>query len=251
MIRRLRVLGCVAASLIPSLARGNIIGFGNFSGFTINQNDSGSPPIFPSPGTIELVNGVSEARSVVANAQQNVSQFTASFTYQVINPGQDEGAVFILENDPGGAAAVGTGNHGFRRIQNSVDVTFNIGDNNTGLFTDGNGFGGLSGSDMSPVSLASGDPINVQFTYANSTLTESLVDPVTSAHFSTTYSLSIPSTVGGSAAFVGITAGSSTDSVDQLFSNLQFSSTVTPEPAGLSVLVLTTLPLRRRNRRHN
>jgi hypothetical protein len=240
------VSAACAVALVPAIAHANVSGFGNFSQFTINQNDAGAQPTFLAPETIELINGANEARSIFANTAQNISQFTASFTYQVFNPGQSEGAAFVLENDPRGASAVGTGNHALSGIQNMVNVTFNIGDNNSGQFTTNNGGG--SGTNVSPVVLASGDPINIQFAYSGSTLTESLFDTVTSASFTTTYQVPIPTDVGGGAAFVGLTAGSSTN-VDQLFSNFQFTSA--PEPASLSLLGVATLPLFLRRRRHD
>ena len=240
--------GALAALLSSATTRASIMGFGDFSQFTINQDDAGAAPTFPAPGSIQLVNGAGEARSIFANTPQGVAQFTASFTYQVLNAGQDEGAAFILQNDPRGASAVGPGNHGFNGITNSAEVTFNIGENQSGVFTDGVGYNGLRGFSLSPVNLASGDPINVQFSFSGSTMTESLQDTVTSASFSNSFTLPVPSIVGGDSAYVGITAGSGADSVNQIFSNFQYTSTSpVPEPASVGLFMAgAALCMRRR-----
>lgn len=246
---RYRIGACALAVLLSSATtRAGIMGFGDFSQFTINQADSGAAPTFPAPGTIELVNGAGEGRSIFDDTPQGVAQFTASFTYQVLNPGQNEGAVFVLQNDPRGPNAVGPDNHGFSGITNSAEVTFNIGENESGVFTDGQGYNGLRGFSLDPVNLASGDPINVQFTFDGSTMTESLKDTVTSASFSQSFTLPVTSAVGGDLAYVGITAGSDTDSVDQLFSNFQFSgTTAVPEPASIGLFMAgAALCMRRR-----
>jgi hypothetical protein len=103
-------------------------------------------------------------------------------------------------------------------------------------------------SNVSPVSLISGDPINIQLVYSGSTLTESLFDTTTLASFSTTDLVltSIPTTVGGSTAFIGLTAGSPGDA-DEFFSNFQFTTSV-PEPASCGLLGIgaTAALMRRR-----
>jgi hypothetical protein len=235
--------------LAPAAARASIIGFGNFSGFTPNQNDSGSPPTSPSPGSIELITGQGEQRSIFYDTPQDVTQFTASFTYQCANA-DSGGFAFVLENDPRGASAVGiysafTEECGFNQIAKSVGITFDLDDDATGLYTDGNRSTGEAS--VSPINLNLTDPINVQLAYSGSTLTETLTDTVTSTSFSTTYLVltSIPSTVGSSTAVVGITADSGQG--DQTFSSFQFD--VVPEPASLSLLTLGTIGALLRRRR--
>jgi PEP-CTERM motif len=237
--------------IIPSAANADIAGFGNFSQFTINQNDSGSPPTVPSAGVLELVNGDNEFRSVFADTPQHISQFTASFTYQVPYAGTFgafPGATFIVENDSRGAAAVGAtvnDSDAFTGINDSVGIIFDLASNTTGLFTDGNVTSGAA--NVSPVNLLSGDPIDVQLAYNGTSLTETLVDTVTSAQFSTTDLVltSIPTTVGGSTAYVGLAADGP---ADQYFSNFDFTSGV-PEPSGLGLLGAGAVAALRRRRR--
>jgi hypothetical protein len=230
---RAELLAAVLGVVAPVVTHASIVGFGDFSQFTINKNDSGSAPTFPASGTIQLVNGSNEARSIFFNTPQAVSQFTASFTYQVINGAQNEGADLVLQNDPAGKTAVGSGIHGFGGITNTVILSLDIGNNNTGVFSNSNGGG--TGPDASPVVFASGHPIDVRLAYDGTTATEHLLDTVTSASFSNSFNVSIPTGVGGSTAYVGLTAGSGPNSVNQLFSNFQFTNTV-PEPSGFALL---------------
>lgn len=243
---RVSMAAAVGLLFASTLARANIAGFGDFSQFTINRLDAAAPPSFPSPGTIELVNGGNEARSVFANVPQSVTAFTASFTYQVLNPNGNAGAAFVLQNDPQGALAVGSGNHALSGITKSVEVTFNVGNGNSGLFTGGNADG--TGTNVSPVDFASGHPIDVQFIYAGSALTETLLDTVTSQQFTTTRSVSIGSAVGGTTAFVGLTAGSGSGGLNQRFSDFQFTTPGTPEPAVMGIVAVLSAGLIKRQR---
>lgn len=238
-----------AASLFLSSARASIVGFGNFTNFTINQNDTASPPTEPASGSLELVTGQGEQRSVFYDTPQDVTQFTASFTFQGANI-DGGGFAFVVENDPRSAAAVGVYNPyveecGFGNITKSVGITLDFDDNGTGLYTNGSRGNGEASTNP-PINLSGADPINVQLVYSGSTLTETLTDTVTSKAFSNTYLVptSIPSTVGSSAAYVGITADDSQG--EQTFSNFQFTNSV-PEPANLSLIAAVgMLAIRRR-----
>lgn len=250
MIRRIScavsVLAVAGCFISPACAA--IAGFGNFTNFTINQNDTGSPPTEPASGSLELVTGQGEQRSIFYDTPQDVTQFTVSFNYQGAGIGGG-GFAFVMENDSRGAGAVGVYNPGseqcgFYEINKSVGITFDFDDNGTGMYT--NGFRSTGEADVDPpVSLITNDPMTVQLAYSGSTLTETLTDTVMSKTFSTTYlvSTSIPTTVGSSSAIVGITADSGQGT--QTFSNFQFD--VAPEPASLSFIASGgILALRRR-----
>lgn len=233
----------LGTAMLSPAARADINGFGDFSQYQINidQNDVGAAPTIPTPGTIELTNGGGETRSIFATTPQNVSQFIASFTYKATNGGYD-GAAFVIENDPSGDAALGLGGSAaYQGITKSIAVLLDLNGSNTGLFTNGNIGGGEQST--SPVNLNSGDPINVQLKCSGSTLTETLFDTVTSASFSTSDLLltSIPTTVGSSTAYVGMTAGTYPGYANQFFSNFQFSSSVTPEPCSAALLATAAL----------
>jgi len=58
----------------------------------------------------------------------------------------------------------------------------------------------------SGVSVHSGHPLTVNLNYNGTTLVETVTDTVTSAHFTHSYTVNIPSIVGGSSAYAGFTA---------------------------------------------
>ncbi|HET6247751.1 MAG TPA: hypothetical protein VFE47_08645, partial [Tepidisphaeraceae bacterium] len=74
-----------------------IAGFGDFSGFSVNQTDSIAAPTV-STGSIVITNqNFAEERSVFFKTPVNISAFTASFTYQA-------SAVSAFDLSGGGAA---------------------------------------------------------------------------------------------------------------------------------------------------
>ncbi|MGA2259791.1 MAG: PEP-CTERM sorting domain-containing protein [Thermoguttaceae bacterium] len=230
---------CLAAALaalpfVTTVAHAGFISGPNWSGFTINVDDSGNPPtIDTGNGVVHLTNGSSEFRSVFYDTPQDVAQFTASFTYQDSSP--FGGACFVLENAPNGAQACTTGDYAYGGMAGkSLAVTLDSYDNVSGFFTDGSvGSGSLP---TSPVNLGSNDPIDVTLVYSGSLLRESLLDTATHASYDTSYLITtpFPSILGGSTAYVGLTAGQD-DSTNQSFSNLQFTSAV-PEPSTIVLL---------------
>ena len=218
-------------------ASADILGFGDFSGFAVNLGDAQSPPVV-NGGQIELTTGKSEFRSIFAKAPQNITKFTASFTYQMTNAdGRDfAGAAFVIQNSPEGSAALTTNYLAYQGMPDSVAVTLEL-TGGTGLYS--NGTVGGSSVSTSPVNLGSGDPINVTLTYNGTTLSQTLVDSLASATFSRTYLITtpLPTVVGGSTAFVGITAanGAAFGADDQFLSNFQF--TAVPEPSSWTLLL--------------
>jgi hypothetical protein len=253
-IRGLRVraliVASIAAALTPAIASANVIGFGDFSQFTLNQNDSGSPPTISS-GTIELTNGGGgEARSLYYNTPQNITSFTASFTYQTPAGGMtvfnfDPSAAFVIQNSPQGVNAVGTGGESFAYsgIPDSAAVSLQLGggedepgSSGTGLFTDGNV---TTAASTSPVNLTSGDPINVLLSYSGGRLNETLTDTVTDATFNTTYLTNLQTAIGGPTAYVGFTAATDNSGTQyQYFSNFQFTNNAVPEPSSICLLAI-------------
>jgi hypothetical protein len=237
----------LAAAVVPALARADIHGFGDFTGFTINVADTQAAPSISIPtGTINLINGGGERRSIFSNAPQAVAGgFTATFTFKG-SGGNPDGTCFVLQNAPAGATAVGF-QDGYSGMTKSMAIALeldNVGNTNTGLYTNGN-VGGTTSS--SPVKLFSNDPINVTITYAGSILTEHLVDATTSETFDASYFINLQSVLGTSTPFAGFTASSNLGS-NQSISNFEL---MTPEPATPAVLLigLCTIGARRRRAR--
>ena len=163
----------------------------------------------------------------------NVQSFTTSFTLQLLNPGAN-GMTFTIQNQPpassdsailyvsggpnalandgpglgySGGAGTGAVNAG---ILSSVAVIFDLyngSGNLTGLYTNGAVPTGSS-IDMSSsgLSLHSGNPLNVTLAYNGTALTMTITDTKTKASFSKSWTIDIPTTVGGSTAYVGFTA---------------------------------------------
>ena len=245
-------------------ARADISGFGSLSSaqWALNVPDQGAPPTYvPATQTLDLTNpGGNEHRSIFNKQPQPIGRFTASFTYQALNIvshfGETFGACFVVQNSPAGSAAVGSGTAdlGYVSIGNSVAVTLAIGGSNgtTGVFSGGNIGGGATST--VPVSLASGDPINVLLTYDGTFLTETLTDTVTHAAYAPPSSfINIPAAIGGNSAYVGFTASTVGVNLgggaDQYLSNFQFGAI--PTPASLSTLGFVGFVVARRRRHFN
>ncbi|HEY4364919.1 MAG TPA: PEP-CTERM sorting domain-containing protein [Bryobacteraceae bacterium] len=259
--RRVALAALVAAACSSPSARAALTGFGDFSNFAVNQYDSASSPSLTA-GMIHITNQSSqESRSVFALTPQDVTHFTASFTYQATGtPTNGFGACFVIQNSGQGSAEVATTSFSSNKFGygdfsqsfiHSIGVSLEYGSlsstsSSTGLYT--NGLVGGGSMDISPLNPFSGDPINVTLVYNGSLLHETLLDTVTSASFGATYALNIPATVSGSTVYVGVTASSGfNSSVDQYISNFQFTSAV-PEPATAGVIAIGGLLLMRRRK---
>lgn len=254
MNRLSQTIALLALLAWPTDVLADIPGFGNFSGFTVNQADGGSPATF-TPGAIRLTTGgFDQVRSIFHNTPQPISKFNASFTYRAVNAFDSSvsiGAAFVLQNIPDGQQAIGTGGGGlgYRGIADSAAVTVGLGNaavSTTGFFTGGVVGGG--GSSISPVNLFSGNPIEVEVVYDGSILQTSFRDTVTSDFFQTASFANLPSIIGSPTAYVGFTASTGFGTgADQHFSDFQF--TAVPEPASVvlaSVVAAIGVMARRR-----
>jgi hypothetical protein len=175
-----------------------------------------------------------EAAAAWYAAPVNIQTFNTTFTLNPTNASAN-GMAFVIQNYP--QTTTGTNNNwtlgngpfgtyvvsggpwtlsgvstnlGYTGILNSTAVIFdyfNGSGNLTGLYTNGAVPTGSS-IDMtsSGVSLHSGHPLSVNLSYNGTTLVETVTDTVTSAHFTRSYTVNIPSIVGGSTAYAGFTA---------------------------------------------
>jgi hypothetical protein len=253
MIRTTKALAGAAVWLLLCApgARADIIGFNGGAGYTVNWfNAQGNVfvPTFSGPGgnTVQMTTSAfGIATSVFYNTRQNVSQFTAQFTYQTTGGG--DGFAFVVQNDPRGpsARAGGGGNLGYGNLEGFSDITpiapsaavlFNIWTGHpqgTEFVTDGTI--DFAYSSVAPVTLDNNVPVQVALAYDGTNLTETLTQG--GNVFSHTYAgLNLPGILGTDNAFVGFSGGAGGVDSNQFVSAFSFSSpaaVATPEPASL------------------
>jgi hypothetical protein len=188
-------------------------------------------------------NGASEAASAFYNIAQYVEGFNASFIYTPGGSLAADGITFCIQNSAAGPAARGSsgGNLGYFGINNSVAFELNI----YLLATGGVGIGfGTNGTianpylSVAPVSLASGDPINVNLYYMHGHMQVSLVDSNASTTFHTNFTIAdCGAVLGDSIGYVGFTGADGGSVASQQVSNFKFVPAAPPvlaiaNPAG-------------------
>jgi hypothetical protein len=149
----------------------------------------------------------------------SIGEFTTDFNFQLLNA-KGGGVTFTIQN--AGRSAIGPGGSGLGYgaaqpggtggMAKSVAVKFDVynndgeGTDSTGLYADG-ASPTIPASDMtaSGVILKSGHVLHAHVTYDGTTLTMVLTDTVTSAFFTNTWTINIPSIVGANTAYVGFT----------------------------------------------
>lgn len=195
---------------------------------------------------LQLTDGVAnEAGTAWYNTPVNIQNFTNDFTFQLSNANAD-GITFAIQNTgltalgpTGGGLGYGPDSPGGTGgIPKSVAIKFDLysnngeGDDSTGLYTNGSSpttpFTDLTGK----VDLHSGDTFSVHMVYNGTTLTMTITDGVTAATFTTSWTVNIPSIVGGNTAFVGFTGGTGGLTASQKIETWNFvSGTTAPQPA--------------------
>jgi hypothetical protein len=174
--------------------------------------------------------GGGEAGSLFYNTPVGPGAFSTTFTLRDSGNPSADSLSFVLQDDPRGLKALGNGggNGGYgdtsggnHQITHSIAIKFDLWTNNThvpttGLFTNGQSPStsdqnpvGSQDIALTPVSLATGDPIQVTITYdGSSNLVEMVTDTVTHATFTHTYTnVNLAQLFGGNAAYAGFTAG--------------------------------------------
>jgi hypothetical protein len=189
---------------------------------------------------LQLTSGVAnQAGSAWFDTPVNISSFTNDFTFQLSAPSAD-GMTFAIQNQ--GLTALGPSGGGLgygpdaiggtSGIPNSVAIKFDLYNNNgegvdsTGLYLNGvsptTPFTDLTGSG---IDLHSGDTFSVHMVYNDTTLTMTITDGVTAAHFTTSWTVNIPSVIGSSTAYVGFTGGTGGQTASQKVETWTFLST--------------------------
>ncbi len=192
----------------------NFPNFNNHTGFVTN----GTATFTGTPTVLRLTDGgAGQAASAWYTSQVLAGNFTTTFTLQdqPVN-GAADSLSFVMQADPRGTAALGGGggDGGYGGIINSFAIKFDLyshGSHNptTGLFTNGQSPAGFPAQDvpLTGINLGSNDPLQVTLTLNGSTLTEMVVDTITHATFSHTYTLNIGQVIGSGPALVGFTGG--------------------------------------------
>jgi hypothetical protein len=171
-----------------------------------------------------------ETRSAFYSSPVDIQQFTTSFDFLLTDANAD-GFTFAIQGV--GPTAIGEGKSGLGYNQigaNSLAIKFDLynnegeGPDSTNLYIEGaepelpsiN----LTGTG---INLHSGDTFNAQLTYDGATLTVVITDTVTNASATQTYTVNIPSLVGGATAYVGFTASTGTSTAIQDILNWTYS----------------------------
>jgi Legume lectin domain/Chitobiase/beta-hexosaminidase C-terminal domain len=185
--------------------------------------------------------GTYQAGSAWYNSQVNIQAFSTDFAFQLANPAAD-GMTFTIQGmgltalgPAGGGLGYGpdspTGATG-TSIGKSVAIKFDLysnageGANSTGMYTNG-ASPTTPAIDLTPsgIDLHSGDTLNVHLAYDGSVLSLTINDTVANKSFSTSWTVNIPSIVGGNTAYVGFTGGTGGLSSSQKVETWTFTST--------------------------
>jgi hypothetical protein len=223
-------------------------GFPNSTGFVF-QGTGVTPPVtvFPgNPAVMRLTDGRgNEATSSWYTVPVGSGMFNTTFTLKdVPHDGSADSVSFVIQNDPRGTAALGTGggDGGYASITHSIALKFDLythGSHNpsTGLFFNGASPAGNPAQDvpLTGINLGSGDPMQITVTYDGAlTIMETVRDTVTSAVFTHTYTLTqtLAQYLGGNQGLVGFTGG--TGGEDATMDIVNWTGSFSLAPAALN-----------------
>jgi hypothetical protein len=191
---------------------------------------------------VRLTDGKSqEARSAFFTTPVSVQQFYTNFDIQLTDPTADGMTFTIQGNSPQAVGSPGEGlgytpDPAFPAASqigtDSLAIKFDLynnegeGPDSTGLYLNG-AVPTIPAVNLSAtgINLHSGDIFNVQLAYDGATLTEVIIDTVTLASVTETYTVNIPSVIGANSAYVGFTAGSGGGTAIQDVLNWTYSGT--------------------------
>jgi Bacterial lectin/Legume lectin domain/Chitobiase/beta-hexosaminidase C-terminal domain len=187
-----------------------------FTGFSTSQSQMTLNGGAALNGTrLRLTDGnANEARSAFFTKPLSIQKFVSVFDFQLTNPNGD-GFTFAIQGNVPTVVGASGGQLGYGGIPNSVAVKFDL-YSNAGEGPDSTGFYIKGAPPTMPainltgtgINLHSGDPFNALITYDGATLTVLITDKVTNASATQSYTVNIPSIVGGTTAYVGFTGAS-------------------------------------------
>lgn len=233
--------------LAGSPAAASISGFGGGTGWTAN-----SGPTFSGDSLTLTTAATNQGRSAYFNTKQDITSFTASFSYQhdptTSSNNPADGITFVVQNAGLNALGGTGGSKGYAgTFPTSVAIILDVnGNDGTSAGTNGSLTSLLPRADLPVTTLLTQADITV--TYDGTTLKYTVTNPANTAQTSTrSVAVNIPSVVGASTAYVGFTGGTGGRFTTQTVSNFSF----VPEPGsmGLTLAVAATGLLRRSRRR--
>jgi hypothetical protein len=199
-----------------------------------------------SANDLQLVNGYGgEASSAFVTTPINTaSNLAVSFNFTLLNAGyspQADGVSFIIQGDPAGTAALGSGggNIGADGILNAVGVAFQSWTNNHATIFQSNGgtYGaGVYGGTQPTGNFDLGDQndnVNVLITYNNGVLSYTATNTSTNTTVSDSLAFSLASL--GPTAYIGFTGGSGLSYSNEDVHD--FTASV-PEPSTWAMMLL-------------
>jgi len=182
---------------------------------------------------LQLTNGgTGQAGTAWYPTKVSINGFTSDFDFQLPISAAD-GFTFTIHNAKKNVNALGgnTSGLGYQFIDNSVAVAFGLyqsGVSNAesvGIYTGGVSPQGssinLSGTG---INLHSGDVFHATITYKGDSMAVTLTDKKTGAVVTETFSVNIPSNVGGSTAYVGFTGATGGQTAIQNILNWAYSN---------------------------
>lgn len=198
----------IAGMLCAALAQVDFSG--GFATTTGLQNNGSS--VFAA-NRIQLTQAVgNQAGSCFFTTQQNVANFTCSFEFDfnVGTGAMADGMCFVIQR-VGAAALGGTGGGmGYSGIATSVAVKFDnytSPNSYTGIYQNGAGPGAPETQLNPGLDFHNSNIFRVDMTYNGTALAVVITDTVTNATANQSYTIDIPTVIGGNTAFVGFTAG--------------------------------------------
>ena len=231
-----------ASSMLATVTVVPVLTFNGLGGgWSFNNNGvSAGIGYFIGTNAVRLTDSTAtESSSTFFTTPVYVGGFRATWAYQDVTSGTADGVTFCIQNDPRGAAALGTagGGLGYGASQNpgtvispSFALEFNLYSGQTPAQPVGYAFNtnGQDGSytSSSPVSLTSGHLINATLTYLNGTASLVLTDAVAATTFSASVNMNIPAVLGTNLAYVGFTGGDGGVVSTQIITNFTYVSLI-------------------------
>ena len=219
--------GVSSINFVTGFASGgmNLLGTAKLNGSALELTDGGG----------------SEAAAAWYQVEVIIQSFTTDFTFQITPAltSTADGFTFTMQGNNSTALGPSGGGLGYGPdstagtpgIASSVAIKFDLcsnageGSDSTGIYING-ASPTVPAVNMtsSGVNLHSGDPFHAHLGYNGTTLSMTLTDTITNATFSQNWTIDIPGTVGGNAAYVGFTGGTGSLTATQNILTWTFSS---------------------------